>query len=352
MWNFLVIVTLESDSFVSEECREIQVVKENCSFYTWNPAGIYIDGYDSKKDSLILNFVLECSGGRILVKKETIVLSKLNYNPQTNANHIFKENKIQINYSAFKYVDDNQTLGQIRIDVISLLDVNLNHIIKESNNGHKITCLLNDIYLSRAQLCSTNQNELTRTYTWYSNENNSFGSLFPRGKDDIDIIKEDNYDLHLIRFADPSGITNTKRNVEFVSFLPDIDSYSNPTSRLPIKLHENERVHIRIFNFRFTPPKCVETVFQWKEFIPSPALSEPKGHPVTIKSMFRRKSNNPIVIHKIGMVQRMLLNDLNVSIMFIKNENDGIVLLNSIRVEAKDYEETLKMTEIQKMITM
>jgi hypothetical protein len=259
--------------------------------------------------------------------------------------HTFKQNVIHFNYKAFKYNDGELLLGQIKINTMTISNLNLQSVIKHYEHGHKITCLINDTYLSRAQVCDTQESD--RNYTWYSGQPSAFGFLSPRGKT-IDCVKEDNYDLYLIKMADPSG-TNRKRTVHLEPFLPDIDTYSNNVYKLPLELKEGERAHVRVYNFRFTPPKCVETIFQWKEFVPSNALSQSIKSNKGLFRGYKPVNVSPKNLEQTGMVQRTLIDNLVLSIMFIKNEQK--VTLVSVRVAAKKFEETLKMDTIQKLVT-
>ncbi len=342
MWSFIVTIGLDSDPFILEECPNILPVKQDCLFYSWSPLNINIDGFDSKKDKLVLSFLLQCNNGRILIKKKEIVLGKLNYSPLTHKNHVLSQNNLQLQYKAFKYDDNNERLGQLKITNISLSGFNLVDYIKDNDEGHKITCMINGIYFSRAQSCDTNINSKVREYRWLSLPSKPLSDDF----------NEYEYDLKLIKIANPSGFdTRNKTGVEYVPFFPDIDTFTNYDSKLPLIIENNQRIHFRLFNFKFTPPKCVETIFHYKEFIPSQPLPVLQPKPVSILGLLRRNIHHDTKDEPrtIGMVNRKLIHGLYVNIMFIKN--DLSVRITSVCVKANDYENTLCMNEIQKQIT-
>ena len=217
MWSFVVIVGIDSDPFIQEECSYTLPVKEDCLFYSWSSVNISIDGFDSKKDKLILLFLLQCTNGRILVKRQEIILGKLNYTPLSHKSHILSQDNLQLHYKAFKYDDGNERLGQIKITNISLSSFNLGDFIKDKDEGHKITCMINNIYFFRAQSCDTNSYTKVREYRWLS-------LLKPV----FDNNNEYEYDLKLIKIANPSGFDNrNKTGVEYVPFLPDMDTFTN-----------------------------------------------------------------------------------------------------------------------------
>lgn len=323
-----VFITLDTDKLICEECEEYISIKDNdnCSFYSWINKDFNIDGFDVKKDNIEIIFFLKYNNSRIIVKNELIAPGKLNYNILTHKKHIFKQNSLQISYNAFKYDDDNdERLAQINITSISLSNFNLTDFIKNyQTDQHKITCMINDIYLFRPQNCNTNNDLNTREYRWVSYFNNNVEN----NQNEYDI------DMELIKIKD--NIYVEKKNIQLIPFTIDNDLYCNSNCQLPIKIKKNDFVYVRLFNFCFTPPKSIETIIQYKEFTVNQPLTEPLG----ILGMIRKKLRNTKK-SVIGTIIRKLLENLNLFIMFIQEEEETISLI-SVYLKADNYKKTLQ----------
>jgi hypothetical protein len=130
------------------------------------------------------------------------------------------------------------------------------HYTIHINKGLKITCMLGAVYLGRGYVKGGMK------YIWKCSEDLSFGGFFsPRGELSLVNLQNDANDLKLIQSAVSSGFDLSKVYTDLVN------EYEEEEERicfnLPCILREEERyVKLKIYNFKFTPPKCAEVLFK------------------------------------------------------------------------------------------
>lgn len=358
-WFFVVILKSKQDESICVETTQKISLDNNTNQkkYVWSPAELSLEDYDLKGNALILQFVLQCDLGRILATQIEFPTEYFEYKESVKE-RILEKGKIKLSYLANKSFDKRtkNTYGTIHIKSVILNNFDIKPIIDDQSTGHKITCMVNDIYLGRAQQCKT-YGKNNRTYVWSQGSTmDAFDGMSPRGNNDRDVLQEHASDLALIRMADPSG---TKRRQSILQnktpYIADNDSYSNDQNRLPLHIYPTERANVlRIYNFKFTPPKCIECKLPWKEFVPSGALSErnTSGTMTGPLALFRRKTKANVTA-RMGLLECLPFDDrsLIVEIMFSKLSEDKVRIVR-ISIKTENYEKTLNMERIQKLVSL
>lgn len=350
-FSFLVSLRVSTDSFVRVDSPIKLPIHKFPSFYTWNT--LALDGYGIDDGSrLQLEFVLSCETGNILAKRVEIGAGELNYSKTGEGQyHILKKGDVEMSYNAVKYMEDNKTLGKIIISIVSLKDFNPQKVIEENKKGHKITCRLNDIYLGRPQECISLGNE-NRSYYWYPTlKDSSFEGLSPR--EDLHELKEEDSDLALIKMACPSGVDPLRKSsIEVYEFIADNDSFRNDNRRLPLYIEKKGRGQkLSFYNFKFTPPKCVEVNLIWSDFV---VTKNTLKQPTTLSrwGLRRRSTQSTTQVMQMGFVEYPLLKDLKAEIFFEKVAEDKVKICSLQLKVTRDYDQVLMMNEIQKAITI
>jgi hypothetical protein len=355
-FSFLVSLRVTTDSFVRVDSPLKLPIQKFPTFYTWNPSGLALDGYGMDDDSrLQLEFVLSCETGNILAKRVEITAGELNYNTIGEGRYpVLKKGDVEMSYNAIKYMENNKTLGRIIISVVSLMEFNPQKVIEENKRGHKVTCKLGDVYLGRAQECITLEDD-KRFYYWYPTleEQSSFEGLSPR--EDLNQVKEEDSDIALIKMACPSGFEPRKSSIEVFSYVSDNDGFHNQNRRLPLFIERGSKrsQKLSIYNFKFTPPKCVDVNLIWSDFaVTKHYIKQPSA---ITKWGFRRRStplNTSKDIVQMGFVEYPLIKDMKIEIFFEKVSEDKVKLTSLQLKVIKDFEKVLEMDEIQKAITI
>lgn len=352
---FKVLLYSECDDSVYGESAPIQISASGDSdwgFHCWSPAHLSLDGYDLGYNHLILKFVIESEKGRVLVKSIQIPSGRLNYYHQVvperksslreadllreslskireTKRSVLQVDSVEMTYIAYKYfdLDDCITpLGQVYFDTVTLSGFDLTPYLIRS--GHKMTCLLNHMYLGRAQSYSDS------IYQWKDDPTHF-------EEDAFDYLKEQADDLSLIRRADPSGLWK-KRLFSAREHVPDNEAFSNPIRKLPMYLTVGESLRVQFFNFKFLPPRSVETLFKERDFqIPDPFVPSPRG-----LFRVRREATLP----SIRFLHRTLLRGLVVRVMYTL-EPGGKIRIASVRLHHED-KEILDMIEVQECKTV
>jgi len=356
---FRVLLSSECDDSVRAESVPVPFSQKS-DFYCWSPSRLALDGFDLGYNQLVFQFVLEYNLGRILVRTIHVPTGRLNYHRQViperkssmrqeallresleqirpTTRSVLQVDGVEITYTAYKYTDleDSVTpLGQIYVDAISFTGR-----VTLPENGHKLTCLVNaTIYLGRVQTCTLFEDSC-RLLTWKQ------GSRSAWAEKDFDQIKEEAQDLAFIRRADPSGTARSASPVKRETHVPDNEAFSNPVCKLPIYLNQGDSLRVQFFNFKFMPPRSVETVFKWGEFEKDGWLKLPVE--VTPRGLFRRKAPagppEAAQLAPLGVAQRHLLRGMFVRVVFSLEASRAAIL--SIRLHSD--EKALDMEEIQ-----
>lgn len=377
MWSVVAILSSEVDADTKVETKPTEL--SNTPIWSTN---LSLDGFDLGSNSLTIEFVLHSSLGRIHITKIMFPTGRLNYVHEVTDNspsvertydsipvtHILLVDSIvEISYIAYKYNEKINgqlaILGQINISAL-LLKYDIKSMLMHT--GHKITCLINETYLGRPQECST-RNDF-RSYYWKSGVVNNIksprGSLTPRGTyvppsimvsprhvTDFDLIVEYNSDMSLIRMATPAGM---KKHAILTNYVPDNDAYSNPKTLLPIYFSDSDKPLVfKFFNFKFTPPKCVEITVKWKDFIGSrplvkydePVIPEKRG------ILRRKEEKNNKRDDRMYMYAVELLSGLRMVIHYYMVDASKLrIILVYLYVE--DFEKTLEMNVEQERVTV
>lgn len=287
MWSILCILKSEcdSDSFTETNLANLS------NYPIWCPANLFFDGFNLGYNNLIFDFILE-NQGRIFIKSVKIPTGRFNYSsfPNVINSSILEIEGASITYKAYKYREHGYNqLGQIRISSISLKH-DIESLIKPSD-GDRVTCLINNIYLSRPQEIRG------KIYYWKSG-----AEIFSP-----EHLQIDNSDLSLI---------NMKLGKIYPNCVPD----TSPNFKLPIFFQETEKPLIfRFYNFKYTPPRKIhEITIKWSEFMKFVRFIQ--YEPVeTKRGIMKRKLPSP------RSVQTSLLEKENVYIHFI--------LLNDSKIE-------------------
>lgn len=132
------------------------------------------------------------------------------------------------------------------------------------NEGLKITCMINSVYLGRVNVCKT---KTKLKYKWLaSHELMTFGLSSPRRENSLHSLKDEANDLKLIRQAISAGFDMSSVFIESIEkndYVPDSETFQNDNYKLPCVINENDRfIRLKIYNFKFTPPKCAEILFK------------------------------------------------------------------------------------------
>lgn len=356
MWSVVAILKSECDSSVQVESPPVPL----SNYPIWCPAKISLDGYELGYNNLIIEFVLQCSQGRIFITSISIPAGRFNYIREVEeqspsiektfivpaVSNILDIESVSISYIAYKYKEDGfNMLGQIHISTLSL-KYDIESIIKPT--GHRITCLVNEIYLSRPQECKTDGG--MRLYYWRGKNQTGVGqafSLSPRGESDFQNLQRDNSDISLIRMATPAGI---KKHATVINHVPDNDAYSNPNHKLPIYFQDSDKpLTFKFFNFKFTPPKCIEYVLKWKDFMSFRTFI--RNEPLeTKKGLMKRKLSSPRPV-QMCMLNREIADNIHLMIHFMVVDATKIELV-MVYIKVLNYEDTLEMNKLQERVTV
>ena len=320
------------------------------------------------------------------------------------------EATLQIEYEAMKYFDPEQGeyTGQILILsttlVMKSIEVLYNVIMK---TGHRITCQvqllarpsdstkkackrvqLTKVYLGRAQSVTTNEERKTRRMVWKSDptmdvhfgdeDMDHFPGFTPRSpkQHHWEQHVEESQDMQLIqmlskdRMQHARGDLSARHSISIPkTYIPDNDEYGNPTHRLPVFFCKDQQLTLKFFNFKFTPPRCVEHTLRWGDFeaadlreLMSPRAIVPEKQK-TQKNPFswmKKKifsSNNKDVgmppllyTNEQRALERPLVQGLSLRVYFHRKKAHQ-VKLDSIALIADNYEETLDML-LSKVVTV
>ena len=325
MWTIVCILKSEFDSETAVETHPV----EFSDYPIWCPARLSLDGFELEYNNFIFDFVLHSDSGRVLITSKTVPVGRFNYikeiendspsvkdrNFPKPTSYILNLDNMSITYVAYKYNEQGfEKLGQIQISSISL-----RHDITgmKFGNGHKVTCMINDMYLSRPQECKTES--ALRTYYWKGIES-------PRGEKDFENLKRDNSDLAIIK----------KKTASILDYVPDNDAFVNLTTKLPMYFQDDDNcLNIRFYNFKFMPPKYIETKLYWHNFMftvsAPPQLDTKRG------IMKRKLSPRPV---KMCMTEKKISEDLTLVVHFYVLEAKKIEII-VIYLRAENYEKSL-----------
>ena len=327
------------------------------------------------------------------------------------------EATLEIEYEAMKYFDPEQggNVGQILILSITLvmrsIEVLYNAITK---SGHRITCQvqlmsrpsdsgkrvqLTKVYLGRAQKVITNEEEKKRRMVWKSDPtvdvnsgvNNvyHFPGFTPRSpkQHHWEQHVEESQDIQLIQMLPmqqqqqqqqhTQGDLSARHSISIPKkYIPDNDEYGNPTHRLPVFFCKDQQLTLKFFNFKFTPPRCVEHTLKWGDFEAAELRELMSPRAVATSPEKQKKQKNPLLWMKkkifsnsnnnnkknVGMppliyttneqraLERPLIQGLTLRVYFRRKKFDQ-VKLDNIALIANNYEESLDML-ISKVVTV
>lgn len=350
----------ESD-YVSQSV-EIDV-ERGSNLHYWSNASLVLENYTLGYNDLVLEFLLKTKHGTFLVTRKTIPSSQIVHYPEDvgkrrRSSSIRTRNSVYESFSristvhhslrvddiiGFSYVaymykdikDDVTPLGQIQIYSISL-EYDLSTL--QMFQGHRITCMINDTYLGRAQECITC--ETARYLGWKPVDADEPWPVSPRSEEDFELLRQESAELRWIRRSDPAGI-GAKRLNEELKMVADNDAFSNPVRRLP--RYMTLPLRVRVFNFKFNPPRSVETVIKQKDFENSTSLlfSTPRKYTLFARSPAERSD---------GMIERQLLPNLTLRISFTLDAQG--VTVDFIKLHIAQYETTLDMDKMQQAKTV
>lgn len=111
MWKFMLQIGLSSDPYICIPCI-INTAKENV-------VARRLDGYDVSANFIFDFMLIYNKKTKIRIKRIEVPVGRLNYLILTNDHHILQEQEMKITYTAFKYHEDGEQLGQIFINTIS-----------------------------------------------------------------------------------------------------------------------------------------------------------------------------------------------------------------------------------------
>jgi len=369
MWTLIACLSSECNDSKRVESPPISLDAP----YIWKNTKLFLEGYtlDNNYNSLVLSFILQSPQGRVLITQIPIPVKSIehyhevaqcrrkslsirtrdsvyeNLSQISTTNHHMKitvgETIVELSYVAYSYksLDDGVTpLGQIHIISLFLerdISVPL-HV------GHKITCLINDTYLGRAQECITHNS--ARSMIWNPIEDSEEWPTSPRGEHHFNHLQEENRDLDFIRRADPSGVGSKFIDVHHVE---DNDAYSNPIRRLPRYFNSDDPpLRIKLYNFKFTPPRCIECAVKWSDFENGTCLLFRVPTPRKF-ALFKRKAE-PLPTIMTGVVEKHLVKDIMLRISYKMQEN--LAQIECIKLHVANYETTLDLDAMQEAKTV
>ena len=317
------------------------------------------------------------------------------------------EAMLEMEYEAMRYFDpaEGGHVGQILIlnttVVMRSTDALYRMICK---TGHRITCQvqlmrrepkkrvqLNKVYLGRAQEITTTQDNV-RKLVWKSDIETGAGhfpGLTPRSPTQrhFEQHQEEMQDMQMIRMLFPDiphkhnkGDLSARYSISMpTEYIPDHDDYSNPTHRLPVFFEQNQQMTLKFFNFKFTPPRCVEHVLRWCDFEAADKreLMSPRMHLESaevpkqkkkrwLRNLFsvsngngddavegkKKKKQLQKQQQQLRMLERPLGKDISIRVFFHKDtHHTSRMKLDAIAFIANDYEQALDMN-ISNAITM
>ncbi len=348
------------------------------SHHHWK--SLFLDGYSmDPHNEIVLRFTADSSQGSFQLLRILVPLGELVHYPEpynkftrksdrtkrtvfdsleriasTNNNLRIRQKEtdatVYLSYMAFMYRDltDNQTsVGQIRIHSLTL-EYDVSRI--ERYKGHQITCMINDNYLGRAQECVTC--ETARYMCW--KPTHEWSCMSPRREGEFDHVKQEAWELSCIRKADPAGLGLKQPNF---SILMDNDAYSNAVRRLPRFLSEKDLpVRISLYNFKYHPPRMVETVLKYKDFENSTCLVYHTPRLKDVKSprkglFVRRKKSADAVKTRVpsGTLERTLVRGMTLRVAFHMRDK---IEIEYVKLHIANYETTLDMDEMQEPNTV
>jgi len=346
-WTFVAILKSEQDPSIS--VQSVQSIGLDNSPFVWSPSGLALEDYDLKGNQLVFEFVLKCDFGQMLATKVEIPTEYFEYK---ESDRQLQKDKVSIVYSAHQSYDKKvkKTYGSIYIKKLALTNFDVTPLVGDQTSGHKITCMINDTYLGRAQSCHTTPDQC-RTYTWsQGSPTDGFEGMSPRGNQDKETLQEHASDLSLIRMADPSGTHRRNSTIQQkYYYIPDNDSYTNEQNRLPLYLSDTNA--LRIYNFKFTPPKCIECKLKLNQFVVSGALSDRATTTVRPFALFRRK-NSEIPPIRMGLVEYLPFDDRRMVVELMFSKEDDKIRIVRVAVKVEDYDTTLSMNCVQKLVSL
>lgn len=360
---------------IGSECDPNLVpVEEEClltkdSHHHWK--NLFLNGYSmNPHNELLLKFNINSAQGSFQVLRILVPLAELVHYPEpyskqprkstrtvfdsleriasTNNNLRIRQKEtdatVYLSYMAFMYRDP-EIVGQIRIHSLTL-EYDVSRI--ERYKGHQITCMINDNYLGRAQECVTCDS--ARYMCWKPTE--EWACISPRSEHEFEHVKQEAWELACIRRADPAGLGMKQPNL---SILMDNDAYSNAVRRLPRFLTEKELpVRISFYNFKYNPPRMVETWLKYKDFENSTCLVYHTPRLKDVKSprkvLFARKKKSAETLRvPSGTVERTLLKGMTLRVAFRMREK---IEIEYVKPHIANYETTLDMDEMQEPKTI
>ncbi len=357
---------------LSSECEDQTSLSPNFNpknnrLHIWNPASLSLDGYTLGYNNLILEFLLYAPHGTLLVKRVLVPTNKVIHYPTQpkrkssirtkstlyesfsdigTMNHSLRiDNCVEFSYTAHLYRDltDGVTpLGLIYIDSI-VMEFDLGQLTEFQ--GHRITCMINDKYLGRAQECITC--DTARYMAWKPVEDSAGWPMSPRGSEHFELLRREGEELKWIRRADPAGVGEKTLRLDTIY---DNDGFSNPIRRLPDQITSNDLpLRIQIFNFKFNPPRSAETTIKWKDFENSTSLlfATPRKHHTPRKWFGKSKPVEPTKTS--GLIEKRLLHDLTLRVSYTLDKN--VATIDFIKLHIAQYETTLDMDEMQEAKT-
>lgn len=129
------------------------------------------------------------------------------------------------------------------------------------NKGFKITCMLGSVYLNRAFIIKERE-KIKCIWKSEKNKELTFGVFSPRGELSLIDLQSDTNDLKLIRNAVSSGFDLSNIYTDLVNEWKEVEKEKSCLN-LPCVLRDEERfVKLKVYNFKFTPPKSAEIWFK------------------------------------------------------------------------------------------
>lgn len=320
MWNILISLLSQSDPAIHVDSRA-QPLHLDKPFYAWTDR-LSLDGFDC---DLILSVQLTLGSERIEIQHFTIHKGLLRYGvyggrivhrrrnsiygrEDHDMQNIFHHDSgcMMMNYCASIY-------GERAVIHIYAVSVTLSNDVfrdlLQEHRGHKITCMLNDVYLDRPHHIGPNG----RNYCWQRGEWDSIS---------LDAAAED---LLLIRVASPRGprAEGAQRVVHNAALAGQWDgpNYANAAGspQLPMRLERGHALNVQFFELKYIPPRTICYRIAWGLFVAAALVA---AHTPQRPRLQRRAIARDPVVHEAVIAGVVDLGPRG-KVHFVRNAREG-----------------------------
>lgn len=237
MWKFMLQIGLSSDPYICIPCI-INTAKENVVCRR-------LDGYDVSSNFIFDFMLIYNKKTKVRIKRIEVPVGRLNYMILTNDHHILQDQEMKITYTAFKYHEDGEQLGQIFINTISH-SFDLKTFLFRSND-QQYHCVINNKF--------------------HLGPINSKHNIWQSSPVLLDHHHQDTLQQQLHFINEEEVMVDYQ-----IMFKKEDDEEEGNTNWLPHCINDGEEsVVISLYKFEQLPPTSFHTTFTANEFVATAA---------------------------------------------------------------------------------